>query len=290
MACFACGADRGVDRVRISDGLSISFCCACRSGRSELPPSPEHITALYDGGYYEAWGLHETGNRTESMKRATFARRLDDCAPWMRRGGEVLDLGCATGFFLREAEAHGYRAFGVDVSEHAIRECSATIAPERLHCGEFDASTFGVGADHRFDAVFMSDYLEHVLDPRAVVTLAADRLASGGVVVVTTPDVGSFSRHAMGRRWPHFKPEHVSYFSRQGLRRLLDAAGFDVVDVRATRKALSLSYVIAQFKRYPNPWITPWLAPLRKVVPAAIADALFWMSTGELTAVARKLT
>ena len=288
MPCFACGAERGADRVRISAGLSIAFCRACCTGRSESPPSAAELHDLYGDRYYEAWGLHEPGNRTEALKRTTFARRLDECAPWVRRAGKVLDLGCATGFFLREAQARGHEPFGVDVSEHAIRACAEHIASEHLHCGEFDASAFGANPDLRFDAVFMSDYLEHVLDPQAVLTLAAKRLAPGGVVVVTTPDVGSFSRHAMGRRWPHFKPEHVSYFSRRGLRRLLGAVGLEVVALRATRKALSLSYVIAQFKRYPNPWITPWLAPLRKIVPTSLADALLWVSTGELTAIARK--
>jgi 2-polyprenyl-3-methyl-5-hydroxy-6-metoxy-1,4-benzoquinol methylase len=288
MACFACGSDRAPDRVRISSEHSIAFCPVCGSGRSESPPAPEAFASMYGGDYYQAWGVHETGSRTELLKRATFARRLDDCAPWMRSGGKVLDLGCATGFFLREAQEHGYEGFGIDVSAHAIGQCAMSIDRDRLHCGEFESSTFGTAAGDRFDAIFMSDYLEHVLNPSAVLALAADRLAPAGVVVITTPDVGSFSRRVMGRRWPHFKPEHVSYFSRKGLARLLRSMGFALVNLRPTRKALSIAYVAAQFRRYPNPWITSWLQPLHRLLPVALTDAIVWIPTGEVTAVARK--
>ncbi|MES2521673.1 MAG: class I SAM-dependent methyltransferase [Gemmatimonadota bacterium] len=288
MACFACSSHGPADGIRISPALSISFCRECGSGRSDVPPAPELLTAIYDRGYYDAWGLHEAGNRTDALKRATFARRLEHCAGWIKEGGTILDLGCATGSFLREASSRGYQVYGIDISAHAIEQCAATVDRTHLHCGEFDSSTFGNATDRGFDAIFMSDYLEHVLDPRAVLAMAAERLAPGGVVVITTPDAGSVSRRLMGTRWPHFKPEHVSYFSRRGLRRALETSGLAVVDLRPARKSLSITYIAHQFTRYPNPWITGWLAPLRRLLPPAIADAALETPTGEVTAVARK--
>jgi 2-polyprenyl-3-methyl-5-hydroxy-6-metoxy-1,4-benzoquinol methylase len=286
--CFACRTDLPAHSVRMSPVLSISFCCACGSGRADGPPQRETLTAIYREDYYKAWGLHDVDNCTESLKRATFSQMLQQCSRWMRDGGKILDLGCATGFFLREAHQRGFEGFGVDVSAYAIDRCAATIDRTRLYCGEFQSSPFGEESEHRFDAIFMSDYLEHVHDPAAVLALAAERLAPSGVVVITTPDVSSVSRRIMGRRWPHFKPEHVSYYSGKGMIRALHDSGLALVAGWSTRKALSIRYVLHQFTQYPNPWITSWLAPLFRVLPSAIADAHPRVTTGELTVVARR--
>jgi 2-polyprenyl-3-methyl-5-hydroxy-6-metoxy-1,4-benzoquinol methylase len=288
MVCSACGCNKVSRCLRITGALSIAFCAKCGSGRAASPPHRGALASLYNSSYYDLWERADQNNRTEALKRATFRRRLEDCAEWIPSGGSILDLGCATGFFLQEAEARGFRAFGVDISSAAIETCSLKMNRNRLYCGQFEDATFCENRTNQFDAIFMSDYLEHVPDPTGVVALTADRLHSGGAVVITTPNVQSLSRKVMGKHWPHFKIEHVSYFSPKGMARLLECAHLDIVATWPTIKALSIAYATRHFERYSNRWLTPWFSSWRRLLPESIVDAMMWIPTGELTLVGRK--
>ena len=62
---------------------------------------------------------------------------------------------------------------------------------------------------------------------RAWLSIATGWLLSVlGSLVLAAPDAGSFWRRGMGRRWPSFKlPEHVLYFDRHTLGRLMAESG-----------------------------------------------------------------
>ena len=78
----------------------------------------------------------------------------------------------------------------------------------------------------RFHAVFMSDLIEHVPEPMALLEEVHRILAPGGHVVICTPDFASPSARLLGRRWYHRKTEHVIYFTARTLTAALERAGF----------------------------------------------------------------
>lgn len=268
--------------------LTVIYCPSCRTGFADPSPSDATLAAIYGTHYYDSWDLRDGGKATAAMKRATFRRRLAMCAPWLKPGARVLDLGCATGYFLQEAVSAGYEPFGVDIVPDAIAQCETTFGTGRFFCGEFQDAQFAANPVGTFDAIFMSDYIEHVRQPAAVLELVFRRLAPGGIVVITTPDVSSLSRRIMGARWPHFKVEHLWYFSRQSLQHLLTDVGLQLMMHSAATKSLTLSYLAAQFRAYPHPRLTPLLNGLVGLVPASLADARFRLLTGEVTVVAKR--
>lgn len=268
--------------------LTVRLCPSCHVGYADPFPDDATLAAIYGAHYYDSWDLRDGGKATADMKRATFRRRIAQCGPWLKPGARVLDLGCATGYFLDEAVSAGFEPFGVDVSSDAIAQCETKFGAGRFFCGEFEQAQFAANPAGVFDAIFMSDYLEHVRHPRAVLEHVARRLAPGGIVVITTPDVASPTRYLMGERWPHFKVEHLWYFSRQSIEHLLAEAGLQAMAHSAATKSLTLSYVAAQFRYYPHPRLTPLLNGLVRVVPQALADARFRLPTGEITVVARR--
>jgi SAM-dependent methyltransferase len=284
-SCPACGGVQAVRGLRISEHLSLACCADCKTAWASPRPDEATLAAVYGRHYYDAWGLGSHGALTAQMKRRTFRSLLDWCAPWLAEHARILDLGCATGFFLDEVRSRGHEGFGVDISEFAIRECEKRFECGRFFCGEFESASFAAYPEGRFDAIFMSDYLEHVRDPHAVLATARERLAPGGALVITTPNVSSPSRRLMGGRWPHFKTEHLWYFSPSGLRSLLRSAGFRVVASRPTVKRLSLAYLGAQSLRYPGLWAAPLFVSLDRCLPERILHFSFPLRTGELSVV-----
>jgi SAM-dependent methyltransferase len=84
----------------------------------------------------------------------------------------------------------------------------------------------------------MFDVIEHLFDPRAVLTAIARALVPGGLLAVSTPNFESASRRLLGVDWAVLSPlEHVYYFTEDSLGRLLEATGFS--DVRFIRQQVA---------------------------------------------------
>jgi 2-polyprenyl-3-methyl-5-hydroxy-6-metoxy-1,4-benzoquinol methylase len=156
----------------------------------------------------------------ERSLRTTFRRLLRTMAQSGMTGGRLLEVGAGFGYFLDEARDFYSTRTGIEMSSHAAAKAAevsgATVLP----------GVEALGSDDRFDTIVALHVIEHVPDPVAWVRSLARRIAPGGVMVLATPDMGSFWRQAMGSRWPSFKyPEHLAFYDSATLPRLLEAAG-----------------------------------------------------------------
>jgi hypothetical protein len=70
-------------------------------------------------------------------------------------------------------------------------------------------------------------------------------LKAGGVVLLNTPDCGSWYARIMGRRWHAYNPpEHLTIFDRRSLALLVERAGCEVVWSGKVKKSFRLSYIL----------------------------------------------
>jgi SAM-dependent methyltransferase len=153
-----------------------------------------------------------------------------------------------------------------------------------LHTGVLTDRPF---PDQSFDAITMVDFIEHVRDPIVEMAEARERLAPGGVLAVSTPRVDSVARRMLGSAWPQYREEHVSYLTRDGLRRLLGRAGLSRLSVRTTRKAVTLAYVHGQGATYPMRFVTPIVAGAYRALPPA-RHIVWRLPFGEMTITATR--
>jgi SAM-dependent methyltransferase len=217
------------------------------------------------------------------MKKRTFELRLKAIEKRIPPG-RILDVGCATGFFLEAAEDRGWSAYGVDVNPHAV-ELARKQFGDRVIEGTIDDARL---ARESFDAITMSDALEHVYDPLQTLFRANELLRNGGVVAVITPNISGIASILLRRRWPHLKAEHQFYFSPRTLSCVFEKAGFRVLSVRPALKALNLNYIYAQRTVTRVPLLTPLVSALRRVLPASIGRKPLYFLAGEMFALAQK--
>ena len=237
-------------------------------------PSPERLRELYAGDYFQRWGARDPAAlaRVRAMKHASYRDLLRELAR-LRPGGRLLDLGCAMGFLLEVSEQAGFQGWGLDLNPEAVRAAKQQFG-DRVAEGELDASAFpGVS----FDVVTLIDVLEHVPDPASLLAAVHRRLLPGGVLAAVLPNAASLTRRLLGRRWPHYAPEHLFYWTPAALGHQLAAVGFEVREIRTgIRKTYTAEYLSA-YAAVTGAWLPPglcWLGPHHLRVPTGEMLAL----------------
>jgi 2-polyprenyl-3-methyl-5-hydroxy-6-metoxy-1,4-benzoquinol methylase len=273
--------------IAMFDKLSHHFvrCGDCGLERISPQPSDETLARIYGEHYYDAWGLHDAEQTVANLKKRTFQYVLGKL-PRPAPGARLLDCGAATGFLLDVAQGLGYDPYGLELSEFGAGEIAKKLGADHVYCGELPDAKFPAVGPGGFGAITMCDYIEHVRDPRQTLALARGWLAPGGSLAITTPDAGSPSRRVLGTGWTHYKIEHLFYFNKRNLERLLVDVGFSSVRFYPLWKSLTLDYIGHQFEVYPHPALTPVARALRRM-PETIRSFPLPFTTGELLAIAR---
>lgn len=155
--------------------------------------------------------------------------------------GRLLDVGCAMGFLMEEAERVGFQSYGVDVSPYAIAEAKKKFGKRAL-LTPLSEINFSPGL---FSVVTLFDVVEHLQNPLGDLKKVKKVLRDDGLLVIETGDAGSIWARLMGRKWIFYAPpQHLFYFDRKTMRRLLEQADFEVLAIRRKGKWLSLRYIL----------------------------------------------
>ena len=165
-------------------------------------------------------GKHD--RRAVRVQMAKLALRLERLADQGARPLRLLDFGCGDGLFLGVAKAMGADATGIDVSAsrtHAARSDGLRILP--------DLATLDGEGGAPLDAVVLSQVLEHVADPLALLRALRRRLRDGGILFVAVPNAHGVSIPRNFHEFTLVQPiEHMNAFSPATLRNIGRRAGF----------------------------------------------------------------
>lgn len=256
--CIACGGP--LSSPRRLGAANLAACAACGSRTAVPRPSLAEAAALHDSEeYFEKEYFDARRDRTSvTERRAERILALVAAKQPAARlaNARVLDIGCDTGEFVSAlARLSGADAYGVDVAARPLRRAQE-LGVEVSH-GDLSQAP-----DHFDDFALVTaiDVIEHVPDPGVLLEGIRGRLADGGLVYLETPNwrsavyaVGSVAARMFGSR-PRpafdrlFPPEHVQYFTPEGLRAIATGSGFRLVASFAQplrREALAAGPLVA---------------------------------------------
>lgn len=203
-------------------------CRGCGLTRRDPIPSPNQLRAIYVSTDYfriKTAGAVGYGDyfADEAVYRPYFRQKFNLLARYRQPSGKLCEVGAAAGYALDEARLAGWDVAGLELSpsaaEFARRELSLPVREGGIDDLEGGGS---------LDVVVAFQTIEHLPDVRAGLARIREALRVGGLALMTTPDHGSVVRRLMRRFWPSYRPEHLVYFDRPALRRMLRDEGFVV--------------------------------------------------------------
>ena len=128
-------------------------------------------------------------NRLADWYQAHANEMLKHC-PDLREG-DILDVGCGTGYFLRsylKGKPHS-RAVGIDTSSIMIKEAKEKASAAGLNKLEFIHANWeelnpGLFKDYKFKIIFCANAFHYFSDPQSATDRLFKHLAEGGTLYV----------------------------------------------------------------------------------------------------------
>ncbi len=156
-------------------------------------------------------------------------------------GGRLLEVGCARGDFLSVARAD-FDVTGVEPNPELARDA---VRFAEIHAGVVETLPAA-----EFDAAVSFHVIEHVDSPSRFIHAMTQRVKTGGLVVVETPNIDSLPFKILRSRWRQFIPEHYYFFDPGTIRLLMESNGLKVEAILNVGKAASVELILNRLSRY----------------------------------------
>ena len=210
-------------------------CENCSFVYSDPVPTKKLLEKLYSSIEDPDYDIEEEGRKNNFIR---ILKRIKE----IKNKGRLLDIGAATGIFMKLAKDEGYEVMGIEPSKWAAKRA------EEKYGLKMENTTFEkFESQESFDIITMLDLIEHVENPIVILQKANSLLKKNGLLVIVTPEIDSFIRKLTGSKWWHFRPPHLNFFNKKSLIYALNREGFDVLRIKPYHWKFSLYYLISRF-------------------------------------------
>jgi len=224
-------------------GLSVHLCADCGLVQS-LPRADRVARAPAAVSSGADWGnvRYGKGFRTKPAIEA-IARHVD-------LGGEfsILDVGSNRGSFAKAilASAPHAQLTAVEPDERVARSCAELERTELIEARIEDAAL----ETGRFDVVHSCHTIEHLAHPARTLADHWRTLKEGGLLIVDAPNTAILGNDDIVEEW--FIDKHLYHFSARTLGRMIEAAGFEIVQQPDERDRSNLLFVARKTNAAPH--------------------------------------
>lgn len=216
--------------------FNVLRCLSCDTLCRDIILDKQESKDLYDKDYF----CNEQKDyffENIKLREDAFSRKFSLINSIYPKKGRLLDLGCATGLFLKKTISGGWDAQGVEFSDFAARHAREE---GKMNVQSGDLLDMHFPSKH-FDVVTVWDMIDHSEYPKETVEEVYRILKPGGIIAMETfmEDgviflLANFIYKATFGivKYPCSKGHplhHSHYFSRETFQYLLEKSGFEVI-------------------------------------------------------------
>ncbi|MDH5523658.1 MAG: class I SAM-dependent methyltransferase [Desulfobulbaceae bacterium] len=246
--CPLCSSDN-VDVLFVKMGFPYVRCKECDMVYNNPSLNEDKNTDMYENAIHTDEYLSIlTANNQRLHDENKFNYGLDIAKKHCEDLHNVLDVGCSIGVFLETAMQRGLEAYGLELNQKAYEYAqNKQLNVDNNPLGQ------SIFSDISFDLITLWDVLEHIVDPKILLKQIYDRLNAGGALLILTPNVNSLAARILHEKCNVFEGwAHVSLFSVETLRQVLEESGFEVVHIETILAEVN---VINNHLDYQHPYL-----------------------------------
>ncbi len=206
---------------RSTRGIKVYLCRHCGLVQSlpRIDRAPRRAAAVSSGA---DWGNVRYGKGFRTKAALDAVHRHADLSQPM----SLLDVGSNRGRFARAFLESAPQAslVAVEPDERVADSCAGLERTELIRARIESAAL----ETDRFDIVHSCHTIEHLADPARVLADHWRTLKSGGLLVVDAPNIDFLGSNDVVEEW--FIDKHLYHFSSRTLSRMIEMAGFEIVE------------------------------------------------------------
>jgi SAM-dependent methyltransferase len=208
---------------------TIDFCSQCHHAYVSDSISSEDLSL-----HYRASNKYAATSFAADLKLQSFAGSRSDAYRYLQiiQSASVeslprfLEVGAGWGYAAERAAQMGWDADVIEYSTDCV-ESLRTRLPSKSIVFQGSFEEYSSLSNSKYDAILMSQVLEHALSPLLWLETAHRLLKPGGVLLVAVPLYQGFYRF-LGMNDPFISPpEHLNFFTRHSLRFASSQCGFE---------------------------------------------------------------
>jgi len=202
-------------------GGALAICSKCGSIQKSIDAVwRSEISQIYANYriYHQSNGAEQPvftadGGRTRSCILASRLTEVLNLSP----RGRLLDVGCGNGAFIRE---FGRVRNQWTLSGSELNEINRSVVESIPNVESFYTCPLPE-ISRSFDLITMVHVLEHIPDPKVMLSIVREMLTENGRLIIEVPD-------CIRNPFDLLVADHSTHFTAGSLRRLIEATGFQV--------------------------------------------------------------
>jgi len=252
--CPLCGGGNK-EALRAFADIPIGLCLDCGHAFLARHPSSTALESAYQR-FRQSYDDAHLLDRNNQLFQVAERRRDFIQSRLAGAAGTVLEIGCAYGHFLSLFPKTCLRA-GIEPSAGQARFARRNFGLSKVLNTSYQKieSRPGAWPEQGFDLVCSFHVLEHVADPRGLISFAGRFLRPGGWLALAAPNLHTLSPDLIEAFFLH-QGLHLQLFRPQTMRNLLAGQGFGPVadlEEEPTSMLRSSFLILSRFEAGPQP-------------------------------------
>lgn len=282
MVCISCN-NKDIRKVINIKKRNIYECNLCGLAFVWPIPSEKQVKKVIDKISVNFYGEYV---KEKEYYDKYFSSKIEEIKDIIN-SGQLLDIGCGPGTFLKIAKKSGFKVSGVDLSPNAVNYCKEEGLI--VYQGTIDSKKL---KNKKFDVITAFQVLEHIKEPDIFLNSVYRHLKKGGVLLLTTPDKEGIAPRILGKKWyGYYNLEHIYYFTKRSLTSLFFETGYEIItNKREPIRSINFEYI---YNRMANYYYTPGTKMNKEMkmfsfLPKFLSKVSFKVPWASVSIIARK--
>ncbi|MCH7401683.1 class I SAM-dependent methyltransferase [Belliella kenyensis] len=214
------------DHAVSKENFTLCRCNNCKLIFTNPRPTQNDIGKYYQFDNYVSH--QDKGNNLinllyKQVRKITLKTKIAWIKEYASTKGTLLDYGCGTGYFLREAKENTWHVTGIEPNQDA-----RTIAQK------FDINVYesleNLADNQNFDVITLFHVLEHIHDLNATIENICKKLKQNGVIFIAVPNHQSYDAKIYQDDWAAWDvPRHLYHFDQESMQHFASLHQLEII-------------------------------------------------------------